>query len=266
MIGETCDRAVSVQLSRCQTLTVFSAWQVQDCVLQALRHFLTGKMCLNSRARSGLDPFICKLLKYDTVSESHRHKISQRVSEHKGNLSWSLLVSLGNLITRTFCGHTDRLKRACACMNKTQTPQKGDYIRLCFFCDPSSAHLYKYHTVMESVGGEKKDKVQSLPLKNDHVHVWQCHDGTQKDLVYDWLQFLFSLLMVNCSSRPLKRAINLPISQAKGRISTESNTLCLETVEVLTCFIFAFIFANSLRTVLLYLTLWKGKAFSCQWI
>lgn len=37
---------------------------------------------------------------------------------------------------------------------------------------------------MESVGGKKKDKVQSLPLKNDHVHVWQCHDGTQKDLVY----------------------------------------------------------------------------------
>lgn len=70
-------------------------------------------------------------------------------------------------------------------MNKTQTPQKGDYIRLCFFCDPSSAHLYKHHTVMESVGGKKKDKVQSLPLKNDHVHVWQCHDGTQKDLVYD---------------------------------------------------------------------------------
>lgn len=90
----------------------------------------------------------------------YRHRISERVSEHKSNPSGSLLVSLGNLITRTFCGHTDRLKRACACMNKTKTPQKGDYIRLCFFCESSPAHLHKRHTVMESVRVKKKFKVQ----------------------------------------------------------------------------------------------------------
>lgn len=56
MIGGTCDRALSVQLFRCQTLTFFSAWQVQGCVLEALKHFITGTLCWNSRARSGLAP------------------------------------------------------------------------------------------------------------------------------------------------------------------------------------------------------------------